>query len=314
MSTPVEEETVAMLSYEQVARRLGRQARVTLDKRRGTEFRIAPRSLALHASADEAEPAPDLEVRYRGTPVVTLHPDHTLTLKTGGLATKTVLRRISEYSPISLVVRGGTVYVHRLDGTLAQFYDGMRVDYAGRVVEEPAAAATPQSQAPDLNALISELLAKRLAELGLGPTPPAATAPTVQAIPTVTEPKAPVKAIRMRATLQKAQPENGDHPTDIAELLARTMRAANMPEDQIVRVTKDFNAAFTRGREGKTTSSPATSTTRTLSAPATQRTIACPDCGDKDMNTTHYDKANRFRGCAWAARQKTHPTKPRKKK
>lgn len=304
------------MSYEEVARRLGNRTAVQIDKRRGTEFRISPTHLPFYGQADDAPANPDLEVRYRGFPVVTLHPDHTYTLRTGGLATKTTLRRISEYSPISLVTRGGTVYVHNPEPgkeSLRPFIEGMRVDRFGRMIEAPGVGAlTPHppadaadssaSTADPLEARLSALLDAKLAELGLSGHKAAPQAP--QARP------APVRAVRLRALVNTASTPERDltqpgvpRVDAVGTLIENAMRANGLPEDQVQRITRDFRAALYRGRmpEPEGPIAPSAPRPRRKVERSTTPTIKCAECG-VDL-PAHYDGANRFRGCAWAAKQ-----------
>src|SRR5687767_13121808 len=113
------------MTYEEAVRRLGKRASVQIDKRRGTEIRRAPGEAGLHG---------DIQIRYRGTPVVTFHMDRTYTLRTGGIASKTVIKRIAEYSPISLVRRGNGFFIEDVNrGKLIPFLEGARVDSEGRL-------------------------------------------------------------------------------------------------------------------------------------------------------------------------------------
>src|SRR5687767_4938397 len=107
------------MTYEEAVRRLGRRTSIQIDKRRGTEFRRAQ---------GEAGDRGDIQVSYRGTPVVTFHPDNTYTLRTGGMASKVIIKRIAEYSPVSLLRRGNGFFIEDVvTGKLMPFLEGARV-------------------------------------------------------------------------------------------------------------------------------------------------------------------------------------------
>lgn len=289
------EGTTMAMSYEAVARRLGRQVSVQIDKRRGTEFRISPDSVRFKGTSDEADTYPDLQIRYRGIPVVTLHEDGTYTLRTGGMATKTVLRRISEYSPVALKVQHGTVYIHDpKSGSLRPFLEGMRVDTGGRMIDtaKPAPASTEDA--------IRRAIDARLQELGLSSPAPHPSIPNHSPGPT----PAPVRAVRMRALVTPTgAPDTGADPAAVFE---QAMRSAGLAEDDIARVIRDFRGAMYRGRDAaelpaQPATRPGAHAKRRQGAESHVPVLPCRDC--KRPLSTHYDGANRFRGCEWAAKK-----------
>lgn len=77
----------------------------------------------------------DIRVVYHRTPVVTLHPDGTYTLRANGWETLSTLQRFHDYSPARVFGRGrpiDTFYIaHRSDPFHERFFDGARVDASG---------------------------------------------------------------------------------------------------------------------------------------------------------------------------------------
>ena len=71
----------------------------------------------------------DIALRLHATDVVTLHPDGSITLDSGGWHTVTTKDRINQYAWISQ--RNGVWYLK--DGTL--FYDGVTIDANGNTVD-----------------------------------------------------------------------------------------------------------------------------------------------------------------------------------
>lgn len=74
-----------------------------------------------------------IAVRLHATDVVTIHPDGSYTLNTGGWWTVTTKERINAYSPARLSQRRGEWYLLTPAGEV-KYWDGVRVDGAGNVV------------------------------------------------------------------------------------------------------------------------------------------------------------------------------------
>ncbi len=74
-----------------------------------------------------------LAVRLHGTNVVEIHNDGTYTLRSGGWRTATTKDRINKYSPANVSQRNWEWYV----GDFV-FFDGVKVDSAGRVLNADA--------------------------------------------------------------------------------------------------------------------------------------------------------------------------------
>jgi hypothetical protein len=70
----------------------------------------------------------DFAVRLHSTDVVTIHPDGTYTLRTGGWKTVTTKDRINRYSPVRISQVKFEWFVNGED-----FYSGMIVDNNGRI-------------------------------------------------------------------------------------------------------------------------------------------------------------------------------------
>lgn len=71
----------------------------------------------------EIMPWGDVDIMLHGTTVVSIHPDNSVTLNTGGWHTVTTKDRINQYSPVRVYQRKGQWYLD--DGTV--FEDGMVV-------------------------------------------------------------------------------------------------------------------------------------------------------------------------------------------
>jgi hypothetical protein len=252
------------MTYDEVVRRLGRRPSIKVDKRRGTEIRWAPGDVG------------DVEVRHRGVSVVTFHADRTYTLRTGPTASKTVLRRIAEYSPVALVRRGNGLFLEQ-DGRLVPFLSGIRVDAAGRIATSRGAELTlplaSGAEGQTLDAVrfkdyVRQIVQDIWAEQAT-PTDLARVTPAVRATATVT-----------------AQPFDS---WDAFEGLI-----ASLPAGDARRHLEEYHAARTRGR-------------RPLPAPingddaGTPAAVRCPECGRPIVE--HYDRANRPRGCDYALRR-----------
>ncbi len=78
-------------------------------------------------------------VRLHGTNVVLIHRDGTYTLNSGGWRTVTTKDRINKYSPAALYQKDWEWYCGR--GESFVFFDEIRVDSAGRVLNADAALA-----------------------------------------------------------------------------------------------------------------------------------------------------------------------------
>jgi hypothetical protein len=280
------------MTYEEILRRLGRRVVVQVDKRRGTEIRRAP---------GEAGEAGDIQVRYRGTPVVTLHPDHTYTLRTGGLATRTVRNRIAEYSPVSLVHRGGGYFIEDVrTGTLVPFLEGVRVGPDGRPIEGPAVPATTgrttslgengrgsgqQIDEAQLRSFIRALVADALRDFGVPPRP-------VQAVPNL-------RPGKLRGRVRDLDPDAAVLPLDVVEQM---MLDAGATPEKVKRVLRDTRNSLFRGRDkADDYDEPVVPEQPILRKPPAS-IGALGDCADCGLNiAAHYDRANRFRGCNYAA-------------
>lgn len=75
-------------------------------------------------------------VRLHGTNVVMIHNDGTYTLQAGGWRTVTTKQRINKYSPARVSQKN---WAWNVGGF--QFFDGIRVDGAGRVLNADPALA-----------------------------------------------------------------------------------------------------------------------------------------------------------------------------
>lgn len=282
------------MTYEEATRRLGRRAVVQIDKRRGTEFRRAP---------GEAGMRGDIQVRYRGTPVVTFHPNHTYTLRTGGMASKTVIKRIAEYSPISLVRRGNGFFIENVNTRrLIPFLEGQTVDQVGNIVEEtedgmaiavtntrrddslpsiPAATALP-SQMLDEAKLRAYIKRTVLEVMGNAVMPPAAQTRPVH----VTSVAREVPAVAVAGA-----PQNHG-ATELLELLL----SGKIDADKARRRLKELQNAMKRGRDQADDIADAVSDADLDAAVA--HGAMCGEC--KEPTMMHFDKANRYRGCDYA--------------
>lgn len=274
------------MTYEEVLRRLGRRVSVQVDKRRGTEIRRAP---------GEAGEAGDIQIRYRGTPVVTLHPDHTYTLRTGGLATRTVRNRIAEYSPVSLVHRGGGYFMEDVQtGALVPFMEGVRVGPDGRAVE-PATPRRIEGTAQQLDearlrAFIRRVVAETLRDFGVPPRP-------VQAATTR------LRSASLRATATPLEEGATLVPLDVVE---KILIAAGVSPEKARKTLRETRAAYFRGRdkEEQANDNPGhgyadEEEVEPMREPPKIGGLGnCRDCG---LNlAAHYDRANRYRGCDYA--------------
>ncbi len=94
-----------------------------------------------------------IAIKYHATDVVTLHPDGSATLQSGGYRTATTKERINEYSPARVHQAGGLWYMR--DGSL--FYDGITVDPDGKPLKPRPAAAT-EKRKRELDRLVSGYL------------------------------------------------------------------------------------------------------------------------------------------------------------
>lgn len=65
-------------------------------------------------------------IRLHGTDVVSIHPDNTVTLQTGGWQTSTTKDRINQYSPVKVYQRKYEWYV-TINGKEYPFMEGMVV-------------------------------------------------------------------------------------------------------------------------------------------------------------------------------------------
>ena len=95
-----------------------------------------------YATATSINTAPDgtVAVRYHRTDVCTLHPDGTVTLRTGGWQTVTTKRRINQALrcfgvPALVYQRRHDWYVAPFGGDGVEFCDGMRLRVNGHGVE-----------------------------------------------------------------------------------------------------------------------------------------------------------------------------------
>lgn len=294
------------MTYEEVLRRLGRRVSVQVDKRRGTEIRRAP---------GEAGEKGDIQVRYRGTPVVTFHPDRTYTLRTGGTASRTVRNRIAEYSPVSLVYRGGGYYIEDVKtGELRVFLEGAVVDARGtilgvegetskttRLLEStpPGAGGGAMVDEAQFRAYVRTLVVEELRKMSPSGVTPLAVTPPASPVPGAVG--APVRAVRMRATV-KPSPDTSVQQAGTVSLqeVEALMLAAGVDPKRIARVLRDNLLSRTRGRVPKAEA-------EDVPAPAADHSIPihlCQKC-NTDL-VAHYDKANRYRGCEYALKHSDH--------
>ena len=85
-------------------------------------------------------PHHDIAVRYHSTDVVVAHQNGTFTLNSGGYRTATTKERIKTYSPARLFQHKGQWLIRQNKPISHEhydvpFYDGMRIDAAGNVLE-----------------------------------------------------------------------------------------------------------------------------------------------------------------------------------
>jgi hypothetical protein len=141
-----------------------------------------------------------------------------------------------------------------------------------------------EGRAADLAAIVAKMLDERLAELGVRPRTP------------------PVRAVRL-STIAAPRPAKKPDPDapDMVTVMEQSMRAAGIKEDLITRATRGMRQALTRGRTGTVDHTPLPPKKKRPQEPATVRVMRCPDC--KLDLATHYDGANRYRGCTWAAKK-----------
>lgn len=90
--------------------------------------RLAPRDVPGRWDTD----APHYAVRLHQTDVVTMHPDGTYTLDSGGWKTTTTKDRINRYAPHSLYAEKQEWW-YRANGIRYRFQDGMVVTLTGVV-------------------------------------------------------------------------------------------------------------------------------------------------------------------------------------
>lgn len=77
----------------------------------------------------------DFHLEYHNSKLVTYHPDNTYTLDSCGFMTRTTKMRLNEFSPIKIVQRGGLWQFDTSNGR-QDFFDGIRVDSYGEIVED----------------------------------------------------------------------------------------------------------------------------------------------------------------------------------
>lgn len=282
------------MTYEEATRRLGRRAVVQIDKRRGTEFRRAPGEAGLRG---------DIQVRYRGIPVVTFHPNHTYTLRTGGMASKTVIKRIAEYSPISLVRRGNGFFIEDVNrGKLIPFLEGQCVDATGAILDDTGGGMvlnrgqrdeasggeaggpplSPSSHMLDeakLRAFIKRAVLEVMSDAVM---PPLSQTRPVHVQSTTREREAPVAGA----------PENAA----AAELLEQLLDGKIAPEKARKKL-RELKGAFNRGR----TRADDFDRHEGVDDEDLDRVaigVVCDKCSEP--MAMHFDKANRYRGCDYA--------------
>jgi hypothetical protein len=287
--------TMAM-TYEGVLRKLGRRISVQLDKVRGTELRRAP---------GEAGERGDLQVRYHGNAIVTLHTDKTYTLRTYGKPQRIYLTRISEYAPVSLIRRGRSIYLQEPNSkALIPFLDGMRVDTTGHLVGEWAkhaeqaiiagsegkATTTTVLDEARLRAYVRRLIHEEIAairKLPAGELMDRVTDATMAPATTKATLSATATALTARAI--------ADEPDYVRSLM---LQAGANPQ-KIDRVLKDVRNSVYRGRPPKSDADDLADAAPPTVAPAIGSVGDCGECGLSLI--AHYDRANRFRGCQYAA-------------
>ena len=281
------------MTYDEALRRLGRRVGVKIDKVRGTEMRRASGERGDHG---------DVEVRYRGTPVVTLHPDHTYTLRTGGTYSKTTIRRIAEYSPVQLTRERNGIFIHdEARGKWIPFLEGMRVDRAGRRVDVAPDLKMLVPRASDtegernisfkseqaLIAFIRETVMEVVSDLALAPGRTMG----------VTRPEGR-KTVDVKIRAAKIEtPDQPMIPLDVVEKLFHS----KMSPDKANRAVRELYESFARGR--KPTKGRADDEGE---APRTAEAARCADCREPLAN--HYDRANRYKGCDYALKHAGEPT------
>lgn len=70
---------------------------------------------------------PSIAVQYHTTDVVTLHPDGSVTLKSGGWQSVTTKKRMNDFSSAYVFQDKGVWYARTHRGTRIPYYDGMRI-------------------------------------------------------------------------------------------------------------------------------------------------------------------------------------------
>lgn len=71
-------------------------------------------------------------LEYHGSRIVTYHPDGTYTLDTCGYKTRTTKARLRKFGPLNIRSKNGRWILNSQGGDL-EFFDGIRVDYWGKV-------------------------------------------------------------------------------------------------------------------------------------------------------------------------------------
>jgi hypothetical protein len=106
-------------------------------------------------------------VAYHSTDVVTIHPDGTFTLDTGGWDTQTTKERMTTYSPAKIWQKAGILYLsHGPDsgGTFEPLFDGARLDARGNLLNPRAPARRLGFRPAGSEARVKGLLIKDVAK------------------------------------------------------------------------------------------------------------------------------------------------------
>lgn len=97
-------------------------------------------------------------VRLHNTDVVTIRPDNTFTLNSGGWRTPTTKERINTYSPAQVTQKNGLWYVARYSDLTHLFEDGMKVDHNGYPMGPPVYPAPLEKAKRKVDRLVSKYI------------------------------------------------------------------------------------------------------------------------------------------------------------
>lgn len=104
---------------------------------------------------------PDYAVRLHNTDIVTIHPDDTYTLNTGGWNTVTTKDRINKYAPGYVTQRQGIWYL--TDGSL--FEDGVVIDAQGHALSSTGDPEALEKAKREVDRLVREYIKGFVADI-----------------------------------------------------------------------------------------------------------------------------------------------------